>query len=105
MRLWTHGYDNFAPRFHFVWHAYRAYQVEHVTLQKRLSQEKDKLLNERSLARAQILSGVKARSQTPENFLLQLDRYGLGDIRTVEDWEGRFGINLRNQTGVKSMGS
>lgn len=98
MRLWTHGYDNFAPRFSYIYHAYRVDQINHVTLQSKIDPHRDRELAERSLARVQVLTGVKKRSEVPAHYLDSIDDYPLGTARTVADWEQHFGFDLKKQT-------
>ena len=98
MRLWTRGYDNFTPRFTFCYHAYRTDQIDHTTVDTLMSVEQTSALHERSVVRAQVLTGCLPAEQALPEHLIELDRYGLGTERTIAQWEERFGVSLQQET-------
>jgi hypothetical protein len=100
LRLWTMGYDNFSPRFCFCWHAYRANNEDmHPNIDHYITKEHSMYMHERSLARVHVLSGVlKPEEVKDPDWLVDLDVYGLGTVRTVKQWEEKFGISLKNET-------
>jgi len=97
MRLWTKGYTSFSPRFCFCYHAYRQYQQhEHHTIQS--ASPHDSFLNSRSIERCLVLVGLKSSRDALPTSIIHLNKYGLGNVRTINSWESTFGINLREQT-------
>ena len=97
MRLWTKGYDVFSPRFCFCYHAYRSMQL-HASPVSILPLEFTDRLHERSVARVQVLTGCADPSSFPQEWLIKLDEYGLGNVRDIASWEAKFGISLKGQT-------
>lgn len=98
MRLWTMGYDNFAPRFTFCYHAYRADQEGHSKVDRIMTVQKTSVLHERSVIRAQVLTGILPKEEADPLALIDLDKYGLGAQRTIAQWEERFKVSLKRQT-------
>lgn len=100
MRLWTHGYTNFSPRFCFCYHAYRQMQQhDHLTIQQ--ESKKNYFMNSRSIERCQVLVGLKSSRDALPTSIIHLSKYGLGKVRTIDSWEKIFGIDLKNQTASK----
>ena len=97
MRLWTMGYDNFSPRFCFCYHAYRSRQIHQTDTIAVNDPERDMFLHRRSIERYQVLLGIKQAHQVLTSSIVELEKYGLGDIRTVASWEQNFGMDLKNQ--------
>lgn len=100
LRLWSMGYDNFSPRFCFCFHAYRANNEDmHPNIDRFITKEHSMYLHERSLARVHVLTGIIQAKDVPvQEWLIELDKYSLGSVRTVKQWEERFGVSLKDQT-------
>lgn len=92
IRLWTHGYTLFCPRFCFCYHAYRDQQGHQAPRIEATA--RDGFLHERGLQRLQVLLGMKSRHQVMPAALVDIEAYGLGQRRTVTDWEKQFNLFL-----------
>lgn len=91
VRLWTAGWDLFGPSEPIVWHRYgREGRATH------WGDNPDWWrLDEHSLDRVRYLLGMgppKLKS------VIDLDRYGLGTARTLQDYEAFSGINFLDRT-------
>jgi len=45
-----------------------------------------------------VLVGLKSSRDALPTSIIHLNKYGLGNVRTINSWESTFGINLREQT-------
>lgn len=92
-RLWTHGWDLFEPNGVLAYHDYtkRPGRVRHW---------QDKVdwnaLNLRSVARVRHLLGIEASTDT--DVTKDLESFGLGDARSLADYEAMSGIGFSDQT-------
>lgn len=87
VRLWTHGYDLFSPRETLIYHYYRR-----IDSRRPWNDSDHTVPNERSLARMRMLfepRGDDARI---------LGRYGLGRMRSLEEYELFAGVDFRAKT-------
>lgn len=100
VRLWTHGYNLYAPNRPVLYHDYDRHEKP-----RHWSDDKDwGKFNQKSVARLRHLFGTEASSD-PEA-LRDLDRYGFGHVRTLQDYERFTGISFKNRTvpeGTKSI--
>jgi len=86
-RLWTSGWDPFAPNEVLIYHYYKRGEPKHW--------EYDKLwylLNRRADARVRHLLGME-QSGDPQ-VVVELDKYGLGRARTLSDYQRYCGVNF-----------
>ncbi len=92
VRLWTSGWDLFAPNEELIYHYYGARE-------KRTKHWKDHKdwneINKRSSRRVRHLLGVEI-STDPE-VIVELDKYGLGSRRSLSDYERFSGVDFKNQ--------
>lgn len=92
VRLWTHGYDLYAPNRSILYHNYeRTGRSLHWDDDRKWA-----AINARSLARVRHLFGTE-RTNDPET-TKDLDRYGFGTARTLQDYEHFTGISFKNRT-------
>ena len=92
-RLWTHGWDLFAPNQVLLYHAYG----KHTSRKTHWVDNRDwPKLNARSRARVAHLVGTKP-SQDAEA-LTNLEAYGLGNARTLADYQRFSGIDFARKT-------
>ena len=89
VRLWTHGWDIFAPNDVIAYHDYNNHPGRRRHWQ---DQSRWTALNDRSLKRVRHLLGVDL-CDDPEA-LVELDRYGLGSVRSLADWQAMSGIDF-----------
>lgn len=92
-RAYTHGYDLFTPSKTLVWHNYSRESLpkhwdDHSNWRNKDSQSK---------SRVRQLLGVNGEVCAPCNKNTFKD-YGLGDVRTLKDYEVYAGINFINQS-------
>ncbi|MBF0613292.1 MAG: hypothetical protein G8345_14340 [Magnetococcales bacterium] len=99
VRLWTHGYDLFAPNDAIVYHDYannrgrRRHWNDHSDYQT--------TLNQFSFARVKHLLGV-ATSSDPQ-VIQELDKYGLGSVRTLREYQHYADVDFkRRKIGVRA---
>jgi hypothetical protein len=90
VRLWTHGWDLFAPTENLVWHLYgvnkrtvRAHWSDHERWHRRASS---------SSRRARHLLGLDDTDDA--GALLDLPRYALGTHRTFADYQAFSGLDF-----------
>lgn len=82
VRLWTHGWDLFAPNYLFMYHDYSTNRGR----PRNWDDNRDwTSLNRRSFARVRHLLGIELSSD-PE-VVADLDRYGLGQVRSLSEYE------------------
>lgn len=89
VRLWTHGWDIFAPNAVIAYHDYNNHpgRRRHWQDQSRWTD-----LNQLSLKRVRHLLGMEA-CDDPQA-LVELARYGLGTARSLADWQAMSGIDF-----------
>ena len=95
LRYYTYGWDFYAPGINICYHLlkrdYRPTFWEQLHKQKCVVDDatrKDrKLLEDQSVRRIRLLLYGK----------LQDDKYGVGDVRTIQEWEQYTGIDIQNQ--------
>ena len=86
LRLWTRGFNFYNPDRLLVFHLYKRPGAEHVT---HWADHADwQQLNQRSLARVKALVRGEA-IEAP---------YGLGQLRSLDDWQAWSGVDLQRQT-------
>jgi hypothetical protein len=96
VRLWTHGWDLYGPSKPIVWH--------HYGREGRRSHWEDHpgwwLLDHLSLARMRCLLNMSDPYEESANStsLANWGVYGLGEVRTIEDFQAKFGINFTTRT-------
>lgn len=97
-RLWTHGWDFFSPPHHVIYHLWsRSYRPTFWEVE-----DKEKL-KERSLRRVRCLLGATPRDQVEAECLSELDLYGLGRARSLEEFQQHTGIEFKTrQIGDKA---
>lgn len=86
IRAYTHGYDLFHPHKVIIWHEYgRERKSRHWDDNSRSHQ-----LNQRSFKKYRALFGIENESKEEFDFV----GYGLGEERSLEDWEKYTGIDI-----------
>tara|TARA_B110000483_G_scaffold1822_1_gene2073 strand:+ start:809 stop:2071 length:1263 start_codon:yes stop_codon:yes gene_type:complete len=92
VRAYTHGYDSFHPHKILAWHEY--------TRKGRTKQwdddptwgERNRITHEKTRK----LLGVDGHTITEED-RLSFGKYGIGTVRTIEDWEKHSGIRFSDR--------
>lgn len=100
VRFWTHGYDIFNPAKFIVYHLYTAVndgtrtdgRVKETGVENPKSEHWDNL----AIMRINYLLGVQ-NSITPEA-TQELDRYSLGTVRSLHEYQLFSGISFHNKT-------
>jgi len=94
VRYWTHGYDMFTPTRAFVFHLY----VEPSLVKNyNWSDNADWHTKYESSSRARILHLLGIEQTTDPRALRNFSRYGLGNVRTLAEYEAFAGVNFREQ--------
>ncbi len=90
-RLWTNGWDLFGPTEAILWHQYvRAVRSLHWEDNRQWDR-----LDLVSLARMRKLLGMGAEAHDPP---VDLTGYGLGSVRTLEQYQQMSGVDFRSRT-------
>lgn len=91
-RFWTHGYDLYGPNAVVVWH--QASQKGR-PLEGDVIAEYEKREDVSALRAQVLLSDLKSADET---VVTDLDKYGLGGVRTLSEYEQWSGVDFKNQT-------
>ncbi|MBF0176583.1 MAG: hypothetical protein HQL63_07015 [Magnetococcales bacterium] len=98
VRLWSWGYDLFTPNDVLVFHDYgttrgrRRHWDDHVDWTR---------INRRAVARVQHVLGVQ--TSTDPDAIQQLERYGLGEVRSLDEYETFADVDFRKRRiGVRA---
>lgn len=95
VRYWTHGYDIFTPTRSMVFHLY----VEPGLVKNyNWSDNPDWHDNYERSSCARVLHLLGVEQTTDRRALRNLNRYGLGNIRSLQQYETFAGINFKAQT-------
>lgn len=93
VRLWTKNWDMFCPHKVLIWHNWdRSGRPTH----RADHGDYAKFLHRKSLVRLRHVLGIQASSDPI--ILTELDIYGLGNMRSLEQYEEFSGINFSRQT-------
>lgn len=95
VRLWTHGWDFYYPNDVFIYHDWnrkrrRTHFDDHANAGE---------LNKRARRRITHFLGVKEAEDL--SVLIDIDKYALGNSRTLEEFERFSGIDFKRQVIVK----
>lgn len=95
IRLFTHGIDMYAPKQTFLYHLYYDPRKDKKNLHWNDQKQEENSIQRSSLDRVKYILGMS--HQFPEDNATDIGKYGLGTVRTVQQWEAFAGFNL--QTG------
>lgn len=96
VRYWTHGYDIYHPNLICIYHDWdRNKRKTHFLDHRKLKIK----LNRLSFARVKHILGTK--KSTNFEVIKEINIYGLGNKRTLEDYQRYSGVNFRKKT-IKS---
>lgn len=91
-RLWTHGWDLYSPCRVLVWHYWdREARPKHWDDHKNLKAEDDR-------TKARVAHLLRIESCDDGEVVKDLDKYGLGKVRTLEEFQVFSGVNYRKRT-------
>lgn len=93
VRLWTHGWDVYNPNDVLIYHFYGS-QEQRPRHWKDNPQWAE--MDKNSGSRLRHLFGIE--SSTDTTVLMNVERYGLGTVRTIDEFERYADVNLRQQT-------
>ncbi len=95
VRLWTHGWDIYHPNKLVIYHLYKT--SDPARKKTHFDDHRDwRELNKRSLARTRHILGAR-KSSDPE-ILRDLDKYGLGNARSLAQYQKWSGVDFKNCT-------
>jgi peroxiredoxin len=103
VRYYTHGWDVFSPRMNFIYHMYiRVGEDRKRKLQWEDSKDWTKQTAIGKKRYKYLLTGIK--DSTPEEFLIDIDKFGLGKVRSLKQFEEYTGINfLKKRSSEKAQ--
>lgn len=98
LRLFTHGIEIYSPTENFMFHYYNA--INEAKVKDRVLHWEDHatqldLLNKLSFDRLKYLFDLS--SNINHSSLKDINLYGLGNVRTLKQWEAKLNIDLRNK--------
>jgi [Skp1-protein]-hydroxyproline N-acetylglucosaminyltransferase len=93
-RLWTAGYNFYAPRRSYVVHHYGRSGKPKFWNDKGLA---FKSCQGKAVKRTKYLLGQINLDQVPEDYRKDLDKYGMGNKRSLDDYLNKAGIDLKNK--------
>lgn len=95
VRLWTHGYDIYAPNRVVIYHDWKRERRKNT----HFSDHDWGKLNDPSFARVRYLLGTEEPSDpaTRAYVMQELDIYGLGTARSLADYEAYAGVSFANR--------
>ena len=103
-RLWTHGFNLYCPHRLLLFHLYKTSDRGGDASATHWSDHSDWFrLNRRSLVRVHALLGSleaapQDRLRPTSDDINDLDRYGLGAKRSLDDYQRWAGVNFAGQT-------
>ena len=93
IRFWSHGWDIYAPNENIVYHHYTRKGEPHFWADRKIN-------NTTSLKKVRNLIGL-SDEDVPEHLNFRLDVYGLGKIRSLEQFYEFIGFDKNNKTSRK----
>ena len=104
-RLWTNGYTLIAPRKNVCFHLYNDenrkkhnYKKQSLVWDDNKGESVD-TLKKGSELRLRYLMGLIPLEEVPVEFKLNIDKFGMGKRRTVEEYYKFIGVDLKKKTG------
>lgn len=95
-RLWTFGYDLFAPHKILVYHLYRLDDIN-LKANRVIITENDALWQIRdAIARKRVAHLFRSQVSNDERVLSKIDQYNFGNKRSLRDYERFSGVDFRN---------
>lgn len=105
-RLWTHGYTIIAPMKNVCFHLYNDNNREGRGYNKRTlvwDDNKGEIvdsLKKGGESRLRYLLGIIPLNEVPIDFRLNIDKYGMGKKRTLEDYYAFLGVDTKKKTAT-----
>jgi hypothetical protein len=90
VRLWTHGWDFFAPTRSLVYHCYGTGRRKALHWENHTGWSRAALLSYRRLGH---LLGTEIVAE--RDALVDLERYGLGTVRSLEEYQEFAGLDFK----------
>jgi hypothetical protein len=96
IRIWTSGYNIYTPSENIVYHEYERAGKPKVWDDNEYS-DKD------SFEKVKKIIGLETNHELPSNIRYNMDKYGLGKQRSLQDYYKFAGIDLKNQRVYKNF--
>jgi hypothetical protein len=98
-RVWTSGYDIYSPTKVTIYHLYNRSKQPHVWDDKKTFDDTD------ALNKTKYILGLQDNENKPipEYLKENIDKYGLGTKRTIQDFFDFAGIDVKNKTIYKNF--
>jgi len=90
VRLWTKGWDFYAPGRNIIYHLWERDHRPNFRELKDINK-----LEQISLKRVKFILGILDKDQLEEEALVEMDKYGIGDVRTIQQFQEHTGVNFR----------
>lgn len=101
VRLWTHGYDFFNPNKTLVYHLYKG-KIEDPKHRRTHFADHKEWPKRDQLAYARVRHLLGTQISTDPEVLVELDKYGLGNVRSLKEYEAYSGIDFVAKTFSQS---
>lgn len=98
-RLWTHGYDIYIPNVNVASHHY--YRNEKPKYWNDVQNTENCKMNAEK--RVRYILGFMKRNFIEKDFLRDIDKYGLGTYRTLEDFWKASGVTLNKNDDIQTI--
>lgn len=98
-RVWTSGYDIYSPTENVVYHLYTRSDQPHVWDDNKKYNDKD------AVNKAKLILNLDptVEGKVPENLKDNIDKYGLGNKRTIQQFFEFAGIDVQNKKITKNF--
>jgi [Skp1-protein]-hydroxyproline N-acetylglucosaminyltransferase len=90
VRFWTHGWDIYSPDKNIIFHHYTRSDEPKVWNDKKFDSQD-------AMKKVKYYLKMIDKKDVPEKLQKELDRYGLGKIRSIEDYYKFAGIDVNNK--------
>jgi hypothetical protein len=94
LRLWTHGWDMYYPQKLVIYHLYKTSKQERKKTHF-ADHNNWPVLNKRSIAR--VLHILGAALSTDKDVIKDIEKYGLGNARSLADYQAWSGVDFKNR--------
>ena len=96
VRFWTHGWDIYTPTENVIFHFYTREKEPKIWTDKTYSDED-------AFNKVKLLIGLDVGKTLPESIKENMDKYGLGNERTLHQYFEYAGINVKDKNVTKDF--
>lgn len=97
VRLYTHGYNLYTPNKHVLWHQFNIDKLQPNKPARRLHWTDNPWLHLEDMSRLRIQYLLNIRKSIDPDVLPEIKKYGLGNIRTLNQYQEFAGIYFKTR--------